>query len=368
MATLQNTTISSTGAITLPSGNNAARSAPNGTGNFRYNTTFSAGILEFWDGTNWRPVTGYSVGTIGTGGNSISYLGNSGGIVHQFTSVGSSTFTPAFTGTVQVLVVAGGGGGAGGHGGGGGGGGFIYNSTFPVSSGTPYPITVGGGGNAGPYGSMGGQGGSSVFSTITATGGGGGGGWQGQTGGSGGSGGGGGNTGDGANDSRVRIMPGNGTYGQGFPGGAGVRYTRQGDNAHNSGSGGGAGAPGRESPDQSYDRFAAWGGAGAASDILGNINYWGGGGGQGSHYNPGGGGPGGIGGGGGGACHHGGPQLPGTGYPTYTGFGGGVAVNQGQDSQGQTVGGAGGTNTGGGGGGGNAPGGTGGSGMVIIRY
>jgi hypothetical protein len=367
MSTLRNTTINSTGAVTLPSGNNSTRNSSNGSGNFRYNTTNSPGLLEFWDGTNWRSVTGYSVGTIGTGGDNISYLGNSGGVVHQFTTVQSTSFTPSFTGSVQVLVVAGGGGGAGGHGGGGGGGGFIYQSNFPVVSGTPYPITVGGGGGGGPYGSAGGNGGNSVFSTITATGGGGGGGWFAVTGRPGGSGGGGGNAGDTGYDNRYRIMGGNGTYGQGFPGSSGVRYNRQGDNAHMSGAGGGAGGSGRDVPDQSYDRFSAWGGPGAASDILGNITYWGGGGGGGHHYNPAGGGPGGIGGGGGGSCHHGGPQMPGN-YPAQYGLGGGQAVNTGQPAPSQTVGGAGGNNTGGGGGGGNSPGGNGASGMVIIRY
>jgi len=68
--------------------------------------------------------------------------------IHTFTS--SGTFTPSFSGEVEVLVVAGGGaGGAGGSnvsGAGGGAGGLMYNSSIPVTSGTNYTIVVGAGG------------------------------------------------------------------------------------------------------------------------------------------------------------------------------------------------------------------------------
>ena len=139
MANLQATTFTD---LTLPRGTTAERPATPATGMVRYNTSFN--LLEFWDGSNWRPVTGYSAGTIGTGGNSITKVNNN--IVHTFTSVGAATFTPSFTGYVQVLVVAGGAGPGGGWGGGGGGGGMIFNRAFPVSSGTAYPLTVGNGG------------------------------------------------------------------------------------------------------------------------------------------------------------------------------------------------------------------------------
>jgi hypothetical protein len=87
--------------------------------------------------------------------------------VEAFTTTGSTTFTAPFTGTIKVAVVGGGGGGGGQRGNaGGGGGGVVYHSSFPITSGTSYPITVGAGGDANTLGS------NSVFSNITAVGGG----------------------------------------------------------------------------------------------------------------------------------------------------------------------------------------------------
>jgi RNA recognition motif-containing protein len=68
-----------------------------------------------------------------------------------------------------------------------GGGGFVYQSSFPVTSGTPYSVTVGNGGGDG-------NGQNSVFSSLTAIGGGQGGRWNNGNGQNGGSGGGGGNS------------------------------------------------------------------------------------------------------------------------------------------------------------------------------
>jgi hypothetical protein len=355
MATLQTTTFAGTANITLPAGNNSQRLSPV-TGMLRYNNQSGTALLEFYDGTNWRPVTGYSAGTIGTGGNQTYYRNN--GIVHLFTATGAHTFTPTFTGTVQVLVVAGGGGTQQYNWrGGGGGGGFIFNRAFPVTAGTPYPITVGGGGGDG-------NGGNSVFSSLTAIGGGQGGRWDGGVGQPGGSGGGGGN--GSVDGSRGPIDPGIGTSGQGFPGGSGRRFNTSGDNAHWGGAGGGAGGGGDSAPDarHSPDQEVC-GGPGAATDILGPTLYFGGGGGGGAHH---GGGHcnGGIGGGGGGAVHHSGP-YPNRSPAGYQGAGGGQSLNNGQPALGQTRGGAGGTNTGGGGGGGDH-GSPGGPGVVIVRY
>jgi len=93
--------------------------------------------------------------------------------VHKFTSGGTITFPRS--GNVAVLVVGGGGGGGSNLGGGGGAGGFVYNSSFAVTA-QAYTVTVGSGGTAGSGNNIpGGNGGNSVFSTITATGGGGGG-------------------------------------------------------------------------------------------------------------------------------------------------------------------------------------------------
>ena len=63
-----------------------------------------------------------------TGGDTVQDIG--GFRIHTFTTVGTSTFTPATSGLVEVLVVAGGGGGGGNNGsfyaGGGGGAGEVY--------------------------------------------------------------------------------------------------------------------------------------------------------------------------------------------------------------------------------------------------
>ena len=246
MATLQDTNINDTGFITMPAGNNSQRPTAT-TGMLRYNNQ-SADALEFYDGVNWRPVTGVSKGAIGTGGQSITY-GN-GGIMHMFTSVGSHTFTPAFSGTVQVLVVAGGGGSGYDWCGGGGGGGMIFNRSVSVSAGSGVGVTVGGGGARGPGWSQGApNGANSVFGSVTATGGGGSGCWghppsgralASWTGRDGGSGGGGGNTGDGL-DSRQRVREGDGITGQGFPGGSGVRFNQSNENTHSASIKGGGG-------------------------------------------------------------------------------------------------------------------------------
>ena len=116
--------------LTLPEGPTSQRPASPTAGMMRFNTDIT--LLEYYDGTNWRPVTGYSQGTIGSGGT-ITKARN--GIVHTFTTVGSATFTPSFTGYVQVLVVAGGaGGGASSWSGGGGGGGVVFNRSVPVTA------------------------------------------------------------------------------------------------------------------------------------------------------------------------------------------------------------------------------------------
>jgi hypothetical protein len=355
MANLQSTTFAGTSSITLPAGNVAQRLSAV-TGMLRYNNTSGTQLLEFYDGTNWRPVTGYSPGVVGTGGQEILYSNN--GIVHAFTTVGSHTFTPSFTGTVQAFVQAGGGGcNNSSWRGGSGGGGQIYNRSFPVTAGTPYTVTVGDGGNDG-------NGGNSVFASLTAIGGGQGGRWNNGVGQNGGSGGGGGN-GD-VDGSRGPIDPGLGTSGQGFPGGSGKRFNTSGDNCHWGGAGGGAGGVGMTVPDErTSPTQEVTGGAGAATDIFGTVLYFGGGGAGGAHH---GGGHcnGGIGGGGGGAVHHASPypNRPGSGY---IGNGGGQSLNNGQPAQSQGKGGAGGANTGGGGGGADN-GGIGGSGVVVIRY
>jgi len=263
---------------------------------------------------------------------------------HTYTSVGTSGFTPAVTGNVEVLVV--GGGGAGGRNGtvdgagGGGAGGVLYCQNYPVTSGQQYAVTVGAGGvGVASPNTTSNDGNPSQFGTLWAMGGGRGGAeTTPRTGHPGGSGGGAGG---------YASKPGGpGVAGQGFPGGA---CTGPGD-----GGGGGAGGKGGDGTfgygghGKFFPQFASvggfpagWfgGGGGASGDVRNGV--------RGSAA-----GRGGIGGGGNGA-------------PATTG---GTAQS-------------GGANTGGGGGGAAGSGnvsypsvgsviapGSGGSGIVIVRY
>jgi len=371
MAILKNTTFNSIANISLPTGTTAQRPGIPTAGMIRFNS--SVNLLEFFNGSTWQQITGFSKGTLGTGGQSIQY--RNGGIVHLFTTVGGHTFTPAFTGNIEVLVVAGGGGGGTHHGGGGGGGGVIYNRSFPVTAGTPYGVTVGGGAPSGSYPSRGPNGGNSVFSSLTAIGGGAGGSWNGDANGNGsvpgGSGGGAATSGDGGGvaDNRHRNFTAVGTLGQGFPGGSGIRFNQQGENLHAAGGGGGAGGSGQCGSDHAYDGRVGNGGPGMANDILGDVLYWGAGGGGAQHHGQfGRASSGGIGGGGGASVSHGQPRRPPASYSA-GGLGGGQSLNTGGTAPSPGQGGNAGANTGSGGGAtNNGTGGAGAPGIVIIRY
>jgi hypothetical protein len=129
-----------------------------------------------------------------TSANSGSKTTSGSDTIYQWTTVGSGsiTFPGSSTISVQYLVLGGGGGAETG----GGGGGGMLEGTLTVTGGTSHTVTVGDGGTgASPVPSPGAasNGGNSVFSTITALGGGrGGGGDSGTAPASGGSGGGGG--------------------------------------------------------------------------------------------------------------------------------------------------------------------------------
>ena len=242
--------------------------------------------------------------------------------IHTFTNVGSSTFKPTGSGTVEILVVAGGG-GAGFDGGGGGGAGGVITNTVSVAAGTDYSVVVGAGGAAAINSSGNGVPGvNSQFGALTAIGGAGG--YSGhaviKTTSTGGSGGGEGFAGGG---------PGLGTPGQGNQGGNKFIYSA-------GGGGGGAGAVGGNASSGKGGN----GGNGIQSDISGVATWYGGGGAGGSWDGTG--GTGGLGGG---------------------GNGGGNSAAAGTDGA---------ANTGGGGGGNgyasNGAAGKGGSGIVIVRY
>jgi hypothetical protein len=236
---------------------------------------------------------------------------------------------------IEALVVAGGGGGGSQYGGnfeggcGGGAGGFV-ETTRLVAIGSSYTVTVGAGGAFSNANSSinGSNGANSVFSNITAIGGGVGGGNNNDGGGSaGGSGGGSPNWGDQAGGAALQPTSASGGYGN--AGGRHPSNIRVGGAAGGGGGGGGAGSAGGDAP-------SSWvggsGGSGRASSITGaSVTYAGGGGGYGRD------GSGAGGSGGGGAA-----GTTGTSGTPNTGSGGGGSQN------------------------GNS--GTGGSGVVIIAY
>ena len=212
-----------------------------------------------WQSVNSNEITNNVKYVTATGGT-ISTCGDFK--VHTFT--GPGTFCVSCAGNaggsnkVSYLVVAGGGGAGKSDGGGGGGGGFREGKTpstpytaspivapdgLPVSA-TGYPITVGSGGAGGAAPTPGGpgvKGSDSIFSTITATGGGLGSGHDGPAGGPGGSGGGGSTTNPAAGSGNTPfVSPPQGNNG-GTAGGGGGGATAVGANGPGC-TAGGAGA------------------------------------------------------------------------------------------------------------------------------
>lgn len=281
--------------------------------------SYSANNLDCNDSTTAIRKTSVTGGTITTSG---------GYKIHTFTSSSTLTVSCPSSLSTETLVIAGGGGGAN-AGSGGGAGGYVYNSAYVIAAGA-FPITVGGGG-AGGVGTQvpGTKGGNSIFSTITAEGGGAGVSHFGSAGGNGGSGGG------GPIRNAAPASTG-GTASQGYPGGAGMVSASW---AGTSGGGGGAGGAGQQAGNTSTVKGD--GGIGLANSISGASVTYAGGGGAG--------------------------EIVSTRFGLGgSGIGGNGVVNN--------AGTAGATNTGSGGGGGSylAPnyfnGGNGGSGIVIVRY
>ena len=228
----------------------------------------------------------------------------SGTVIGSVTAKTSSgTFTPSSTGNYEILVVAGGGGGGsgagdgGGRGGGGGGGGVVHDSSYALTSGVEYDLTVGTGGGGGtgshPSYTNGASGVNSVWnvnaegsgSTMTALGGGGGG-KNGGIGQNGGSGGGGGK--DYTGGDATQGDSGGGT-GYGFDGGKPLGTGSGGGGggaaavgaAGGSDSTGGAGKLFSNFTDHGVSGYFAGGGGGGRSD--GNASGGSGGGGQGGN-------------------------------------------------------------------------------------
>jgi hypothetical protein len=296
---------------------------------------------------------------------------------HIFTADGcfsvSNAGNPAGSTKIDYLVVAGGGGGGIAEGGGGAGaGGFRFsneyalpaplnsplaNSTGITASVQTYPITVGAGGSPGDNSTDSGNGSSSIFSTITSTGGGAGGRWNSpadRPGNNGGSGGG----GAGRNGGSGSDIAGSGNTPPTSPpqGNNGAPATPSPANPDRGGGGGGAGAVGC-----STGTSAGPGGIGSyidnnfigptapsygeAGPVSSTIYFAGGGGGGKDNDFPNGGtgGDGGIGGGGDGGSTDGSPRAATSGVANTGGGGGGVATSV-------------------------SASGAGGSGIVIIRY
>ena len=217
-----------------------------------------------------------------TGGDTVQDIG--GYRIHTFTTVGTSTFTPATSGLVEVLVVAGGGGGGGNaaqsHAGGGGGAGeLIYKSNFTVSGAASVTVGPGGAGEIAQTSSSwinSVAGSNSSFGSLTANGGGRGG-HQNQNGGAGGSGGGG-----------ARGVPPGGTIGgastatTGFGNAGGGSGSAFGSTA-SAGSGGGAGGLGLYSFN---DNIKTPGGPGLVYTISGSSATYAAGGAGGSRNSP----------------------------------------------------------------------------------
>jgi hypothetical protein len=303
--------------------------------------------------------------TVATGGDSVTTvaIGKINYRVHQFTTVGTSSFTVTNQGSapIEYLVVAGGGGGGTQHSGGGGAGG--YRCSVPgESSGrltaaeaplvlpaATYTVVVGAGGAGAPanaaQGVNGFRGGNSQFHTITSIGGGGGGSWAADNGSdrrSGGSGGGG--RADGSS-----WAGGAGTAGQGFDGGFSNATPSQ---PHVGAGGGGAGSVGEANIPGRTVRVAGRGGHGICSNITGTPTIRGAGGGGGAYWSS-------------------GQQEPSRAYARQNSGGGDGGRSFQSNGAAEASGGNGTNGTGGGGGCAGQyerTGGTGGSGIVIVRY
>jgi hypothetical protein len=183
--------------------------------------------------------------TLSATGGTISSI--TGYKVHIFDTPGVSTFIPGQNGTIEVLVVGGGGGWSYSN----GGGAVIYNKLANVTSGTPYPITVGAVGS--PTGGIS----SCIFNnaTLIAYGGGAGNGVPSPFASGGGSWGG------------SAFGVGAGTTGLGFPGGG----------SPSPGSGGGGGGAGNAGTPAPTPTIGGNGGIGVSYSITGTSQYYGGG-------------------------------------------------------------------------------------------
>ncbi len=312
------TPLDSSANCTVGSGGVSGYWTSNGN-NIYNNNTANVGIGTLDAPANKFQVTGTALigpTNINATGGTITTVG--GNTIHTFNT--SSTFTPAASGTVNVLAVGAGGGGGNLRGGGGAGGQVVSNTTYAVTAGVPITVTVGtkGLGNTDNL-SPGGSGTSTVFGTITALGGPGGGSQAVAA----------------ANGVNGYNGSGAGGNGNANTGGTGTSGFNGGNNASSSafGAGGGAGAGG--SGTNGTTTVGGAGGTGVTSSISGTSTCYAGG---------------------------GGGTVAGTGGTATCGGGAGLSATTGTGNDATA-------NTGaGGGGGGDTRGGNGADGVVIVSY
>jgi hypothetical protein len=283
----------SVSAMRIPADSSNNRPPTSLRGYVRYNT--DTNYFEYYNNSLWSSVlsgglnsatttySGYSISYIDVNNNTVSSPVPGGFTIYSFTTAGTGSFTPNFSGKIVYLVIAGGGGGGNANGGGGGGaGGFIFNDASSVITGTSYTVTVGAGGAASTGSTvLASNGSNSVFGSSTAIGGGGGNVRSLASGGplTGGSGGGGAGAG-----TTFAALAGSGTPGQGFSGGLGST----GGTESAGGGGGGAGQqglPGINGTGGSTPGTGGYGGnggSGLSNSITGTLTYYAGGGGGGT--------------------------------------------------------------------------------------
>jgi len=146
MANLQTTITASYAQPAL--GTTAQRPGSPSVGAMRYNTDLK--YTEIYNGSAWTRFAHSTniknhADVVTSSGQHITYQ-HDVYKVHQFPGSGLHTFTPRYTGTVEVLCIAGGGGGGRHSGAGGGAGGVVYNTSYAVTAGQAYTVTVGSGG------------------------------------------------------------------------------------------------------------------------------------------------------------------------------------------------------------------------------
>jgi hypothetical protein len=336
------TWVTSSGALTDAGQNSLYSQSVSATGDGTITYSLTGGSLPSGLSLNSSTgaITGTAPNTIGT--STFTITASDGQNQTTSRSFSIQVIIPVVS-SVDYLVVAGGGGaGYSSSSGGGGGGGFRTATGLSVISGVALTVTVGGGGPGATSAGAGSKGSDSVFSSITATGGGYGA-YDNAGGGPGGSGG-----GAGLGNFSPNYAGGAGNTPSTSPsqGNNGGASTGNGSTKFSGGGGGGAGAVG-ETLNLTSGTRAASGGAGALSNYSGTNTYYAGGGAAGKDNRA-------------------------TGLTSGAGFGGIGGGGAGVASS-ATPGGNGDPNTGGGGGGGCydgsvSAGGSGGSGIVIIRY